>query len=422
MEMTTSTVWRDVRPMLQRNKDNSWGCAEEVRDRIYNTLVQASRKNAIEPLILKSHPFIYPPWVKFECWVPGKDQTSTQRASLSITIDPKPFHLFPFEFQIDTAYGQKKKSLRNILNLEDQDVNDLFAYILGWGPKPKLLRPRVSSWQIWRPRQRIKGLIPEFIGTTLVHLEKLLYVGAAILLSLSFYTSETGDSTEQLFLLIMGVVLAACGYASSKRAHFMKTEGRPLGDPRVLIRVDSWQTVVFGAGNEYSRLRQDFLVTASSTQLANATCKMEKVWAWGIDGKEEREQIVLTFKRGIVFCQIYEYGNDLYIGWDGHINTGQWAERTLTTGIDSTTWSITSVNMVTPGTQTITEYDVIDLNCLMEWTHVQLVKLLKDMIHNRKIEQEIDFKILRGQRQGLTNTENTKKKNWLSEGIFRRTA
>ena len=35
----------------------------------------------------------------------------------------------------------------------------------------------------------------------------------------------------------------------------------------------------------------------------------------------------------------------------------------------------------------------------MEWVHAQVVKLLKQLINERKIDQEIDFKIQRAERQ-----------------------
>ncbi|MFO0718069.1 MAG: hypothetical protein U0233_14415 [Nitrospira sp.] len=353
--------------------------------------------------------------------MPGEDNSCTQRAHLTITIGAKPFHRFPVEFRIDTAYGMKQKVLRNVIRLDDPDVRDLFSYILGWGQRPRLLRSRIHYWQMWRPKQRIDGLVPEFIGGPLAKLHKIFYVFALLLIFLAFSVSGTSDETALPVLFITASALAACGYALSRRAHFIRNEGRPLGDPRLLTLVDSWQTVVFGAAEECSRIREGFLRLSTSAQRPDFDCHMEKLWHWGIDGKEEREQVVLTFKRGIVFCQIYQYGRDLYVGWDGHLNKGQWAEQTITTGIDSSSWSVTSVNMVTPGTQLNTEYDVIDLNCLMEWTHAQLVRLLKDLMQEKKIEQEIDFTILRGQRQGLSPTSDGKRKAGFVRELLRRT-
>jgi hypothetical protein len=123
------------------------------------------------------------------------------------------------------------------------------------------------------------------------------------------------------------------------------------------------------------------------------------VWYWGLDGKEEREQLVLVAGRGIVFCQIYEYGRDLYVGWDGHLNRGQWVEQTVASGIDKATGNPVGISRVVPGMQPTTEYDLADLSCLMEWTHAQVVKMLKQLIAEKRIDQEIDFSIQRAERQ-----------------------
>ena len=122
------------------------------------------------------------------------------------------------------------------------------------------------------------------------------------------------------------------------------------------------------------------------------------MWYWGLDGKEEREQWVLTTNRAIVFCQIYRYGEDLYVGWDGHLNRGQWVEQSVGSGIDRASGDPLTIMRVVPGTQPTSEYDLSDLSCLMEWTHAQLVKLLKQLLDEKKIDQEIDFKIQRAGR------------------------
>ncbi len=81
---------------------------------------------------------------------------------------------------------------------------------------------------------------------------------------------------------------------------------------------------------------------------------------------------------------------------------GQWVEKTLAQGLDRESSQLVKVNTVEPGTQQVTEYDITDLSCVMEWTHAKLTKFVKDLMEERKIDQEIDFKILRGERQKLS--------------------
>ena len=66
----------------------------------------------------------------------------------------------------------------------------------------------------------------------------------------------------------------------------------------------------------------------------NIQSRVENISYLTPDGKQERQQIVLSQGRGAVFCQIYPYGDDLYIGWDAYLNYGQWVERAFARGYD----------------------------------------------------------------------------------------
>ena len=74
-------------------------------------------------------------------------------------------------------------------------------------------------------------------------------------------------------------------------------------------------------------------------------------------------------------------------------------EQTVASGIDKASGDPVGISRVVPGTQPLTEYDLADLSCLMEWTHAQVVKLLKQLTAEKKIDQEIDFSIQRAERQ-----------------------
>ena len=185
----------------------------------------------------------------------------------------------------------------------------------------------------------------------------------------------------------------------------MRSSGKPLFEPRQLMRVDSWQAVVSGAGPDAQSILRQLMAAVAQPPSPDFRSRLERIWYWGLDTKEEREQIVLTFGRGILFCQIYPYGRDLYIGWDAHLNKGTWLEKSVASGVDKTTRRLTEFKSITQGIQVITEYDVSDLSCLIEWAHLQLERIVKAYLAHRQIDQEIDFKILRGDRQNLTTSE-----------------
>ena len=56
---------------------------------------------------------------------------------------------------------------------------------------------------------------------------------------------------------------------------------------------------------------------------------------------------------------------------------------------------------VTTEVQPINEYDITDANFLLEATHLHLTSLLKDVLREREIDQELDFSIVRESRQRL---------------------
>jgi hypothetical protein len=217
------------------------------------------------------------------------------------------------------------------------------------------------------------------------------------------------------FLLVglVGLVVINSG------PRLVRAGGRPLAEPRTLFYLDAWQTVVFDAGGDAPRIREQILGLFSNATQQRFACTVEMIWHWGLDGKTEREQMVLRHGRSVVFCQIHQYGSDLYVGWDAHLNVGTWREKEIKSGIDRETGRRIRLVNVEQATQPTTEYDLVDLNCLLEWTHAQVTKVLKQYIREKEIDQEIDFQIIRGDRQKATDVDEQKKQG---RRLFKRTA
>jgi len=375
----------DVRPLIPRNHTNLWAKAEQVRDALHDQLSRACQAIDIEPLLLSSSPFVYPAWVKFEAWQPVGQQATTRRSSAIITVDPKPYHEHPFELEVTYSARGKTRTIKRVKPLTDAEVQELVEHLVREGPKPSFRRFREAPLQFWREKNELVGLRRDrlAIAATL-----LVVIGFALVAALTL-------------ALALWAAAGFLFYRMKTRRSIVRNEGKPDTEPRSLIRVDSWQTVVFNLGREAAMVRERFVRAIESGLSPQCRFRPERVWYWSLDGKEEREQLVVTGGRGVVFCQIYNYGNDLYVGWDGHLNRGQWVEQTVSSGIDRETGSPISITRVVPGTQPTTEYDLADLSCLMEWTHAQIVKLLKQLIAEREIDQEIDFKIQRAERENV---------------------
>lgn len=223
---------------------------------------------------------------------------------------------------------------------------------------------------------------------------------------------------------LLGILLIVSGvlglFMIYRGPRLVRSAGRPLAEPHILSYLDAWQTIVFDAGNDADRIRQRALALFGHADQKRFTCSVERIWHWGLDEKIEREQIVLRHGRGVVFCQIYGYGSDLYVGWAAHLNVGTWRETAVASGIDRETGKRVNLMAVEPATQSTGEYDLVDLNCLLEWTHAQLTKVLKQYVKEREIDQEIDFTIIRGDRKDATRTDRETKKP--RGRLFKRTA
>ncbi len=222
----------------------------------------------------------------------------------------------------------------------------------------------------------------------------------------------------------LGLVLVLAGIAGLiavyRSPRLVRSGGKPLAEPRMLSYLDAWQTVIFEAGADAARIRNRVMSHFANAQGQRFACAIEQIWHWGLDGKTEREQIVLRHGRSLVFCQIYGYGSDLYVGWDAHLNVGTWREKRIATGIDRDTGERVELMGVEPASQFTGEYDLVDLNCLLEWTHAQLTKVLKQYVKEREIDQEIDFTIIRGDRKGATSADRDQKEK--GRRLFKRKA
>jgi hypothetical protein len=377
----------EARPVVQRLSDGLFPQAERIREDLYLAFEGLLQSLRVEGLVLQSGAHVHPCWVSFECWLPQENRLLTERVSAVVAVEPQPFHRFEIIYNLSWNNRGKPKSVNGLRHFTAQEAAMLAQYLVTGGAEPNFssLQIRQKSWQIWKPENKVNAVGRDWLGTL-----------PLVLIVLGLATIAFGIG---VFLLLGGILAF---WLLSRRPCTVRSSGKPLFEPRNLQRVDSWQTVVSGAGIDAAIVRQRFLDAIEDPPSQNFRCTYERIWYWGLDTKEEREQVILTLGRAILFAQIYGYGRDLYVGWDAHLNNGTWVEKTLATGIDSTTGRLTRINTVVQGWQRLTEYDVSDVSCLTEWAHSQLVRIIKRYMEERRIDQEIDFKIIRGERQGMT--------------------
>ncbi len=391
----SSAMVLDARPILLRRDDSIWARAEQARDDLYDAIMRTCGQEQVDALVVKSGPFAVPAHVSFECWVPVQGPLVTERATATIFVIAREFHTYDLEYSVVLSDRGKTKRHDHLMRFDGSMAAALIKYLLRRGPKPTYgdVKLRVADWQIWREKNEVDALERDWAVT-----------GTSVLGMVGVVLLMTGTDAS----LIGGVLVAAAmviGVFLVRRPVAVQSSGKPDAEPRTLTQVDSWQTVVPGLGADALLVRDRVLSQLRGNRAGNFRAWLEHIWYWGLEGKEDREQTVLSLGRALCFCHVYRYGNDLYVGWDGHVNYGQWVEQRIASGWSKTAQRLTEIKTVVRGFQQVSEYDLTDLNCLMEWTHSKLVEQVKQLLEERKIDAEIDFRINRGDRQGLTERQ-----------------
>ena len=184
------------------------------------------------------------------------------------------------------------------------------------------------------------------------------------------------------------------------------SSGRPEAEPRILLRMDSWQALLIGLGAERDAVHDAVVAELKANADASWSIADERIWYWGVDGKEERQQTVVSFRSALAFMHFNAYGNDLYVAWDAHINRGTWTEKPVGKGTSAETGALCEVHTIAPAQRTaVSEYDVSDANCVLERVHAVITRVLRRKLAEHRLDQEIDFTIVREQRAGLTGGE-----------------
>lgn len=394
-DLPPSDELQDIQPVLEQKADSIWTRVDQARDDLCDALHRACGAEGFDALVIKSDPFVYPAWVKLECWTPKdrkKGHKVTEREHALVTIEAKEFHRYNLEYKVE-VYGRGwMKTYPRLREFGPKNAGELAHFLLSHSRRPRFAKQlRQKPSQIWKPRNKVDVLRTDWLKVALAAL------AALGLFAISMRVASLG----LLFLVGAGGAFVRL----RRRRAVVLTSEQPEAEPRLLRLVDSWQAVIPRLGNDAQLLRERFLTVLKKPPMTGFQFRIERIWYWGLDGKVEREQIVLILGRALVFCQIYEYDQELYVGWGSHLNNRQWFERTVGTGIHKETGVFTQVNTLRPGFQPLTGSDLNDLNCLSEWAHSKLVQLVQHLMEERGIDEEIDFKIIRGERQGLTDTE-----------------
>lgn len=338
------------------------------------------------------------PWLQVDHL--SADQRGAFIASLHMDFKPQPFGMHPVLVDLAVDDRGRRRRITSIIELGTTQVDALVHCLTGDGPRFRWhgRRLREWPWQLWRPRQRPTVLEGPFMAGLRANVK----LTGIILAAVAVFGAWSQWPLVMTPVLVLAVLAWRHWYVPAPR--YRVVNGCPSRPPRSLRGLDSWQAVVRDLGGQRedvvqrleARLSQRLVGTDEPVQI-----RREDIWYEGAGGKVERQQLTVSLRRAIVFVRIYQYGSDLFVGWDAHVNQLAWKEKRVQTGHRATDGLKVDLVSVTTEAQPINEYDITDSNFLLEATHMHLTSLLKDVLREREIDQELDFSIVRESRQGL---------------------
>lgn len=338
------------------------------------------------------------PWVQVDRL--ASDPRGAFIASLRIDFVPQPFKQHPVLMNLAVDDRGRRRRVRSIVELGELQVRALVTCLMGQGPRFvwKGERLREWGWQLWRPKQVSAVLESPFMAGLRANF-KLAGVLLAVVVLFSVWQAQPVVVTA---LVLTGIWAWFRWYVPAPA--YRVTSACPPRPPRRLRQLDSWQVVVRDLG-----LMRESVIDRLESSLAErmsgaeepVTIRRENIWYEGVTGKVERQQLTASLRRAIVFVRIYQYGPDLFVGWDAHVNLNSWKDKAIEKGHRASDGLRVHLVGVATEYRPVNEYDLTDANFLLEAVHAHLTSLLKDVLHEREIDQEIDFAIVRESRQTL---------------------
>jgi hypothetical protein len=364
-----------------RNETNSVSRAEILRDDACARLVARAKNDGLEVIQQRSQAHSPSVWFRIDYLPPPPAPDLSLPVSVSVEIERFDFHRFEHLFTVTVQIGTRTRKFAGVTALDDSAIDCIHQHLVTPGWK-FLLKNRVREWpwQLWRPRNKVQRLRPDWTALVMT----LLAIGLGMVPLGIFFT--------------IGIFVWLFFRARGRRTYVL-TSGKPLTDPRSLRWMDSWQVSISSLGKLASAVRQGIMTRLGSGGPDGANVAVERIGYWGTDRWVEREQIVISHRRAIGFIHVVSYGDVLYVAWESHLNSASWVEQTLTQGVDRVSGLNVVANHVIAGSHRLNEYDVSDSNFLAEWMHEAVKSEVKLRMAEHKIDQEIDFTVQRGSRE-----------------------
>ena len=420
----------DARPILPVSDKSLWNGAARRRDQIAARIEQNLAALGLQGWVRKSQPGEYPLHVAVDVWrhIAETGLTGTfDRSHLKVTIQVEPYRVHPIIYTAELS-RQIKKYEATYWSMPDDELDEMVTYLVRGGQKPAYFKSRIplivriiASFLPLPMKEYKNELIEEAKPTRFTAPTVLGWIGVLAALygcgqvfanndRYSYY-----DDTERAQMIGGGIIgLAIVGIAiamwlSSRRPVYHAVAKQPVRTPRSEYRVDSWQVSVPEAGNEFDSFK---------SRIADALKQMDPGLEFSVEiyqsltprGFEERERLVITKGQGNVHVHVQPFGRDAFVGWDSYLNWARWTETTSISTVIREGNRIEYKSLVA-GAHIPTKFDLMELGALAETSHRNIVREIKAFLKEKEIEADLDFQIIRGDRnRALTEGNEEAKK------------
>lgn len=421
-EITTERAVRDYKPFHRMARDTVWDQAFEKRDAWFGAISDALAKQGITALVTKSENGQYPPYVTVEGWRPSPgDGTGGQadpriRGSLVIAFEALPYHQHPVVTTIRATLGQRAFTVARRPDVTQADAVEWVLYVLGEGAKPSSYRPvrDVLSNMVRAFVPFLRPLhdnrVERTFRNTLPHsLPFLLGAAGAVLGFIGFMNFQDAYWDEEIsqagLTMAAGAILLLGAFLLARRQRTaVSVIDRPTISPRRLLMLDSWHAVVPDLGKAIYDLQRKIVMNLSNREAAGITAEVERYGYRTPNGFDERDRIVVTKGQGVAHIHVYRFGEDLFVGWDSYLNWARWQE-TPAVSVRRKGMTRTEYRGLESGLYIPNQFDLIDLNSMAELVHRIVTDAVKASMEEHKIDQEVDFTIIRGDRDAVLDQE-----------------
>jgi hypothetical protein len=394
----------DARPVPIISTHTVWDEAVALRDRLAVAVEATLQRENFEAIVLKSQTGNFPAWIRLEAWIPdvAGGMPVRRRCELELIVDTRPFNKYQLVCSARLTRGKRTISVSERTDFSERDAAEWTRYAIERGSKPSNYHPRLDAFL---------GLIGTFVPPLAPRYNPLardfreplfgprtlvgFVVVAMVIAGMAYQPMLSAVALGIGGLVLGGALLLPLLIGRSRHTDWVVPQPREA--PRHLGHVDSWHAVLSGLGAEADGLKALIIQKLSTNAASGFAVRTESYGHRTPNGYEERDRIVVSHGQGQVHIHFHRIGDDLFVGWQAHLNWARWAETDPVTTKSKWRHSIAFRN-ITPGWYHPNEFDLFDLDSLSSVVHSLLEREIKHLLRERSVDQEVDFEVNRGDR------------------------